>query len=195
MKNIIFNNYGQFLKDSGYNNVTTFHKHVMDTYLSKPFLVLVFLTLSSLASGVLFDSFFVMSFIPLLILTQISFSVIKFFKSRDELILTDGSLFIRSGVFFVDIIEYNFSTIETIEIKHSLLSSYFNYGDVVIRGNGGTERTISRVEWALSVRLAFQNHKNPPVIDSNPINSNKRQNPIVSPILLKGCEKLLENKN
>lgn len=146
MKNIIFNKYSQELLDRGVENITIFPKHVMNIYFSKGFITLVSLMVLFVFLGIFRDSYFCLYSLPLIPLTTIYFSIYKFVLERDEIITTDTSLIIKTGVFFTDVAQYNFQTIESIQIKQSLLGSYLDYGDVYIHGNGGTITKLDRVE-------------------------------------------------
>lgn len=145
MKNFLFNKYSNVLEEEGVN-FNVFSKHIINIFLSKGFLGLSILILFSLCLGIYHKPSEALYSLPLLFISIIYYLISKFFLDRDEIILTTNSLIIKTGVFFTEVVQYNFKTIESIQIKQSVLGFYLDYGDVYIHGNGGTITKLDRVK-------------------------------------------------
>jgi uncharacterized membrane protein YdbT with pleckstrin-like domain len=51
----------------------------------------------------------------------------------------------KTGIIFIEIKEITKNNIESIDIKQSILGKILNYGDLIIKGSGGSEVVMSYV--------------------------------------------------
>jgi membrane protein YdbS with pleckstrin-like domain len=158
MKNIIFNSYTQNITQKATEYVFgKFSVHFMNVILSKPVLFLSSLTLIFLCLSYYSISYLFVSFL-LGLVTYGIYSICLFISSRDEFIFTNRGLVIRTGLFFIDVVEYSYKSIESIEISQNPIQTYFDFGDIYIRGNGGTTKKIVGVESPHLFRSEFQKY-------------------------------------
>ncbi|MBV9735397.1 MAG: PH domain-containing protein [Acidisphaera sp.] len=72
-----------------------------------------------------------------------------------EIVVTDRRIIFKRGLIARHTVEMNVSKIETVDVEQSLLGRVLGYGDVVIRGTGGTFEPLLRVDHPLDLRSAI----------------------------------------
>ena len=159
MKNTLFKKYSDVLKrESKTNVIRTFQKHEINIWTNKFTLFIlasmVFFTIISF-----FDFIYFMGTIFGIIVFLAHRSIMEFILSREECIVSDRSIIIKSGVLFTDVIEFNYKSIEAISVKQSPIGTYFGFGDLTIQGSGGTKHTLSKIELPYNLANYIQDYK------------------------------------
>ena len=87
-------------------------------------------------------------------------AVIAFFRAfvrriTTEIAVTDRRVLFKRGLLSRHTVEMNVSKIETVDVEQTLWGRLFNYGNVVIRGTGGTFEPLLGIESPLQLRNAI----------------------------------------
>lgn len=72
-----------------------------------------------------------------------------------EIVVTDRRILFKRGLIARHTVEMNVSKIETVDVEQSFLGRILGYGDVVIRGTGGTFEPLLCVAHPLELRSAL----------------------------------------
>jgi len=72
-----------------------------------------------------------------------------------EIAITDRRVIFKRGLISRHTVEMNISKIETVDVEQSLWGRVLGYGDVIIRGTGGTFEPLRRVDHPLELRSAI----------------------------------------
>ena len=78
-----------------------------------------------------------------------------FKKEILQLVVTNKRIFVRYGILQVDVVDIQFSKIESIELERMLPGFIFGYSNVVVMGTGNRYIVIPYVRNALSIRRAY----------------------------------------
>jgi uncharacterized membrane protein YdbT with pleckstrin-like domain len=72
-----------------------------------------------------------------------------------EIAVTDRRVMYKRGLISRRTVEMNVSKIETVDVEQGPLARMLNYGDVIIRGTGGTFEPLRTVAAPVSLRNAI----------------------------------------
>ncbi len=72
-----------------------------------------------------------------------------------EIAVTNHRVIYKRGLFARSTVEMNVSKIETVDVEQSIWGRLFNYGNVTIRGSGGTFEPLMGIEHPLKMRNAI----------------------------------------
>lgn len=72
-----------------------------------------------------------------------------------EIVVTDHRVIYKRGLMSRHTVEMNVSKIETVDVEQSIWGRMLNYGDVVIRGTGGTFEPLIGIQHPLQLRNAI----------------------------------------
>ena len=72
-----------------------------------------------------------------------------------EIAVTDRRVLFKRGLLSRHTVEMNVSKIETVDVEQTLWGRLFNYGNVVIRGTGGTFEPLVGIEHPMQLRNAI----------------------------------------
>lgn len=67
---------------------------------------------------------------------------------------TNKRVFVRSGIFYADMIEMRYAQVESIELGISPIGQIFGYGSVIVTGTGQRRVIIPYVKRAIEFRVA-----------------------------------------
>lgn len=93
--------------------------------------------------------------VVLAILAVIAFFRAFLHRATTEIAVTDRRVIFKRGLLSRHTVEMNVSKIETVDVEQTLWGRMFNYGNVVIRGTGGTFEPLIGIEHPLQLRNAI----------------------------------------
>lgn len=77
-------------------------------------------------------------------------------RSSTEIAVTDKRVLIKMGILRKRSVELFAPRIESVSVDQSLAGRIFNYGDIVVRGTGGTEEAFTKIAAPLEFRKKMQ---------------------------------------
>lgn len=89
------------------------------------------------------------------LLALIAFIRAFFRRVGTEIVVTNHRVIYKRGLMARHTVEMNVSKIETVDVEQSLWGRLFGYGDVVIRGTGGTFEPLVGIASPLQLRNAI----------------------------------------
>jgi uncharacterized membrane protein YdbT with pleckstrin-like domain len=90
--------------------------------------------------------------IVFVVLAVIAFLRAFFRRLSTEIVVTNSRVIFKRGLFSRHTVEMNVSKIETVDVEQTLWGRLFSYGDVVIRGTGGSFEPLIGVARPLQLR-------------------------------------------
>ena len=75
--------------------------------------------------------------------------------STTELGITNKRLIAKFGLFTRETIELNLSKIESVQVSQGIFGRALNYGNIIVRGSGGTPAPIPNISDPIAFRKAF----------------------------------------
>lgn len=101
------------------------------------------------------DSACMAAAVVLLLIAVVLFLSALLRRITTEIAVTDRRVLFKRGFLSRHTVEMNVSKIETVDVEQSVWGRLFNYGDVVIRGTGGTFEPLIGIEHPLQLRNAI----------------------------------------
>jgi len=101
------------------------------------------------------ETAFVAAGMILALLALVSFLRALLRRMSTEIVVTDHRVIFKRGLISRHTVEMNVSKIETVDVEQSVWGRLFNYGDVVIRGTGGTFEPLIGIQHPLQLRSAI----------------------------------------
>lgn len=77
-------------------------------------------------------------------------------RSSTEIAVTNKRVLIKVGILRKRSVELFAPRIESVSVDQSLAGRIFNYGDIVVRGTGGTEEAFTKIAAPLEFRKQMQ---------------------------------------
>ena len=138
--------------------IRTFDKHVINIWTNK---FIVFLMLGMFVSTIaaFYNVIFLGMTISLMIVFVLTQPILKFILSREECIVSDRGIIIKTGLFFTDVLEFSYKSIEAINVKQNPIGTYFGFGTLTIHGSGGTKYDLTKIEYPYQLAEYIQRYK------------------------------------
>lgn len=77
-------------------------------------------------------------------------------RNSTEMAVTNKRIIIKKGLFTIRTIELFLSRVESIDVEQSLMGRMLGYGEIAVRGTGGTNEPFSEVADPLEFRRQVQ---------------------------------------
>jgi uncharacterized membrane protein YdbT with pleckstrin-like domain len=98
---------------------------------------------------------FELAAVILLLLAVFTFLRAFFRRVGTEIVVTDHRVIYKRGLLSRYTVEMNVSKIETVDVEQSVWGRLFGYGDVLIRGTGGSFEPLLGIAHPLDLRSAI----------------------------------------